>query len=121
MKFEAMMKIRIDGTSARVRKARTSFTLKRGADALLAVLEAELDEVAEEEDEQQQEDDDVEVEQGEDDQVRRHRQLGRAQRELEREASTSTTRMALMIRRLRFRLPWSRVGSAKGLTGSGSG
>jgi hypothetical protein len=40
MKLDAMMKIRMLGTSARERKARTSFTLKRRADTLLAALEA---------------------------------------------------------------------------------
>src|SRR4029450_1667524 len=51
---------------------------------LLAMLEAELDEVAKEEDEQQQEDDDVEIQQRQHDEVRRHRELRGPQRELER-------------------------------------
>ena len=90
---------------------------------LLAVLEAELDEVAEQEDEQQQEDDDVEVEEGQHEQVRRDRQLRRAQRAPRtRWRRPAPAGSPLMISRLRLRLPCSpgRLG-VSGITGSGCG
>ena len=54
------------------------------AEHLVAALERELHEVAEQEDEQEQEDDEVEVQEGDDRHVGRHRDLGRAHAEVER-------------------------------------
>jgi hypothetical protein len=57
--------------------------LEPGADDLLAPLEGQLDEIAEEQHQQQQEDDQVEVEEEEDDEVGGERDLGRADAHLE--------------------------------------
>ncbi len=57
--------------------------LEPRADDLVAALERELDQVAEQQHQQQQEDDQVQVEQEEDDQVRRERDLWRPDAHLE--------------------------------------
>ena len=57
--------------------------LEARPDDLLPPLEAELDEIANEQDQQQQEDDEVQIEQREDHDVGRHRQLGREGAEVE--------------------------------------
>ncbi len=79
MKFEAMMKIRMPGRERQGQEGQDQLGLEPRAEDPLAALEGELDQVAEEQDEQEEEDDQVQVEQGEDEQVRGDRQLGRAQ------------------------------------------
>ena len=83
MKFDAMRKIRMPGISDEGQEGEDQLGLEAGADDLVAALEGELDEVAEQQHQQQQEDDQVQVEEAEDDEVRGERDLGRADAHLE--------------------------------------
>ena len=78
-----MRKIRIGGRQRQQQEGQHELGLEAGADDVLPPLEPQLGQVAEEEHEQQQEDDQVQVEQGEDDDVGGHRQLGREDAQIE--------------------------------------